>query len=180
MFSKAIGPDLELRLVEDRHVQGVYDLVRRNLEHLNPWMPWATDGYSLDGARAFQRRCLEQFARNEGFSAGVFERTAIVGVIGFHHLVWENRSVSCGYWLSADAQGRGIMTAATRAMVDHAIGELGLNRVEIRCGTDNARSRAIPRRLGFVEEGVVRQAERVGERYLDHVVYSMLAEDWKR
>jgi ribosomal-protein-serine acetyltransferase len=180
VFAKTIGDGLELRLVEDRHVQAVYDLVRRNLDHLRPWMPWATDAYSSEDARAFQRRTLEQFARNAGFSAGVFDRGAVVGVVGFHHVSWENRSTSMGYWLSADAQGRGVMTAAVRTMVDHAVRELGLNRVEIRCGTDNARSRAIPRRLGFAEEGVIRQAERVGDRHLDHVVYGMLAEDWRR
>ena len=54
-----------------------------------------------------------------------------------------------------------------------------LNRVEIRAAPENRRSRAIPERLGFTEEGTLRQAERVGERYLDSAVYAMLAEDWK-
>ena len=52
-------------------------------------------------------------------------------------------------------------------------------RVEIRAAQENARSRAIPERLGFTQEGTLRQVERVGDRYLDNVVYAMLAEDWK-
>ena len=44
---------------------------------------------------------------------------------------------------------------------------------------ENARSRAIPERLGFTQEGTLRQVERVGDRDLDNVVYAMLAEDWK-
>jgi hypothetical protein len=52
-------------------------------------------------------------------------------------------------------------------------------RVEIRAAPENARSRAIPERLGFTQEGTLRQVERVGDRYLDNVVYAMLAEDWK-
>ena len=43
---------------------------------------------------------------------------------------------------------------------------------------ENARSRAIPERLGFREEGVLRQVERVAGRMLDGVVYAMLADDW--
>jgi ribosomal-protein-serine acetyltransferase len=76
-------------------------------------------------------------------------------------------------------QGRGTMTAAVRALVDHAFGEWGLHRVVIEAAVDNAPSRAVPERLGFREEGVRRAAERHGERYLDLVVYAMLAVDWR-
>lgn len=72
------------------------------------------------------------------------------------------------------------MTAACQAVVDHALVELKLNRVEIRCGAENARSRAVARRLGFAEEGVARQAEWVAGRAIDLVTYAMLAADWPR
>jgi ribosomal-protein-serine acetyltransferase len=71
------------------------------------------------------------------------------------------------------------MTEAVRALVDHAFGPWRLERVEIAAAVDNARSRAIPERLGFREEGVRRRAERVGDRWLDHAVYAMLASDWR-
>ena len=70
------------------------------------------------------------------------------------------------------------MTLAVRALVDHAFGAWELNRVEIAAAVENARSRAVARRLGFTEEGRRRQVERVGDRYLDHVVHSMLASEW--
>ena len=70
------------------------------------------------------------------------------------------------------------MTAAVRALTDHALRAWELNRVEIGVASENRHSRAIPERLGFREEGTVRQAQRVGDRYLDLVVYGMLAEDW--
>ena len=63
--------------------------------------------------------------------------------------------------------------------MDHAFSVWDLNRVEIRAAPENLRSRAIPERLGFTEEGTLRQAERVGDRYLDNTVYAVLAEDWK-
>ena len=64
-------------------------------------------------------------------------------------------------------------------MVDYAFGELGLNRVQIRCARDNARSCAIPRRLGFTEEGALRQAEWLIDHFEDQVVYGILAEEWR-
>jgi ribosomal-protein-serine acetyltransferase len=71
------------------------------------------------------------------------------------------------------------MTRTVRALVDQALIGWGLNRVEIRAAPENQRSRAIPERLGFREEGVLREAEHVGDRFLDSVVYGMLAADWR-
>jgi ribosomal-protein-serine acetyltransferase len=101
-------------------------------------------------------------------------------MVGVHRVDWANRKASIGYWLAGDAQGRGVMTEAVRAYVDHAFGIWKLNRVTIEAAVENARSRAVAERLGFREEGVLREVERVGERMVDHVVYAMLAADWPR
>ena len=94
---------------------------------------------------------------------------------GFHAVNRQHRSTSIGYWLDEREQGKGIMTRAVRALVDHALGPWGLHRVEIRAAPENLRSRAIPERLGFEQEGVLKEAERVGDRYLDSVVYGIVA-----
>ena len=60
----------------------------------------------------------------------------------------------------------------------HAYEEWHLNRIEIRVAVGNVRSAAIPERIGFVKEGVLRQAERHGDEFKDNVVYSMLASEW--
>lgn len=52
--------------------------------------------------------------------------------------------------------------------------------VEIRAGVRNTRSRAIPERLGFVQEGIERGAERGSRGFYDVVVYSMLEDEWPR
>ena len=70
------------------------------------------------------------------------------------------------------------MTLAVRALIDWAFDGWALNRVEIRAAVDNERSRAVLRRLGLREEGVLRGVERIGGRYLDHVVYAVLASEW--
>jgi ribosomal-protein-serine acetyltransferase len=70
------------------------------------------------------------------------------------------------------------VTRAVRALTDHAFSTWRLNRVEIRAGAGNERSRPIPTRLGYKEEGVLREVERVGDGYVDHVVHAMLAAEW--
>ena len=130
------------------------------------------------GTLRFIRLTRQQIADNDGFQTAIVCDRRIVGAVGFHGVDWVHRTTSIGYWLDAGLQGRGIMTRAVRALVDHALRGWQLNRVEIRAAPDNRRSRAIPERLGFREEGVLRQAERVGDRYLDSVVYGMLASEW--
>jgi ribosomal-protein-serine acetyltransferase len=70
------------------------------------------------------------------------------------------------------------MTKVVRALTDYALKELGLHKVEIRAAVGNKKSRSIPERLGFVNEGCIRQAEWLYDHYVDHVVYGILAEEW--
>jgi ribosomal-protein-serine acetyltransferase len=71
------------------------------------------------------------------------------------------------------------MTEAVRALTTFAFENWHLNRIEIRVAVGNERSGAIPERLGFVKEGVLRQVERHGDAFKDNVVYSMLAAEWE-
>jgi ribosomal-protein-serine acetyltransferase len=179
MFRSDLGNGIGLRLLGERDAAEVFALVHRNREHLRRWMPWVSEGYSVEDATRWLRSKLEQLARNDGFHAGITVGGALAGAIGFHAIDWSNRKTTIGYWLSADAQGRGVMTTACRALVDHALVDLGLNRVEIRCATGNVRSRGIPERLGFTLEGIAREAEWLYDHFVDWAVYSMLARDWK-
>jgi ribosomal-protein-serine acetyltransferase len=72
------------------------------------------------------------------------------------------------------------MTKGCQALISYAFNDLELNRIEIRCATGNRKSCAIPERLGFVKEGVVRQAEWLYDHFVDHIIYGMLASEWKK
>jgi ribosomal-protein-serine acetyltransferase len=179
MFSHDIGPDLVLRLLEERHSDQLFALTDKNRAYLREWLPWVDSTTSPDDTRGFIRHTLQQLAENDGFQAGIWFRGQLVGVIGFHGINWNNKKTEIGYWLSADFQGQGIMTLCCGALVQYAFEELGLNRVEIRCATGNAKSCAIPERLGFTREGVAREAEWLYDRFVDQAVYGMLAREWK-
>jgi ribosomal-protein-serine acetyltransferase len=155
----------------------LYALIDANRAHLAPWMPWAP-GQTLEHTLDFIRTAQRQIADNDGFQVALTDRERIIGVLGFHGVDWANRATSIGYWLAEAAQGQGTMTRAVAALIDHALTGWQLNRVEIRADVANLRSRKIPQRLGFQQEGTLRQAARLGERYIDHAVYAMLAADW--
>ncbi|MBI1248633.1 GNAT family N-acetyltransferase [bacterium] len=178
MFPFHLGSGLSLELLEPQHAAEIFAVVDANREHLRPWMPWVDSTVSVADVEAFISTTLTQVANNDGFQTAIRADEKIVGVIGMHKIDWRNKSTSLGYWLAKEAQGKGIMTKTCAAYVAHSFSELGLHRMEIRCATENSRSRAIPQRLGFVSEGTVRDAEWVNGRYVDHVVYGLLSGEW--
>jgi ribosomal-protein-serine acetyltransferase len=177
VFNLRIDARTTLRRAEEADAGELYAVVQANRAHLARWMSWA-GGQTLEGTREFLRACHRQHAENQGLQTVIVEDGAIIGTVSFHRLDWQNQSASVGYWLAEAAQGRGTMTAAARTMTDYGLRMWRLNRIEIRAAVENHRSRAIPVRLGFTQEGVLRQAERIGDRFVDHVVYGMLAQDW--
>jgi ribosomal-protein-serine acetyltransferase len=179
MFSAILQPGVELRLVEERHAPAIFAAVHRDRQYLREWISWVDATRTEDDILAFIRRSMEMFATNRGFSAGVWADGCIAGVIGIHHLEWTYRKAEMGYWLAREFQGRGIATAAARAVTAHALVELELNRMEILCAAGNTKSIAVPKRLGFTFEGTLREAQLLNGRYVDLEVYSMLRREYR-
>lgn len=180
MFTYAVDDQTVLRLLERRHAPALYALTNSCRPHLRRWLPWVDATRSVDDTMRFIEHGLEQFAAGDGFHVGVWYRGALAGVAGYHGIDHANEKTSLGYWLGEPYQGRGLMTRACAALVDNAFGTFGLHRVEIRCATENLRSRAIPERLGFELEGTLREVEALYGRRVDHAVYGMLATQWRR
>lgn len=179
-FCMRLDDDTELRLHEERFAEEYYQLIDRNRTHLREWMPWLDDERSVDDLRVFMRGSLQQFASNEGFQAGIWYQGTIVGSIGLHDLDWIDRKIEMGYWLSADQQGKGLVTKACKTLVDFVFEAYKLNKVEIHAATGNSRSRAIPERLGFTQEGIIRQAQWLYDHYVDMVIYGLLVSEWQQ
>jgi ribosomal-protein-serine acetyltransferase len=165
-------------LLDETDAPELYRLIELNRAYLAHWMPWAAD-QTLDGTLDFIRGIDRQVTDNDGFQAAIIGNDQIIGMVGYHAVGWSSRFTSIGYWLDQGHQGMGTMTAAVRLLVGQAFSVWELNRIEIRAATENHRSRAIAERLGFHQEGTLRQRELINGRYLDCVVYSMLSEDWR-
>jgi ribosomal-protein-serine acetyltransferase len=173
-FHLKVTDEIELRLVEEQHAQEIFNLTAANRQHLRKWLPWVDQTRSVADTSAFIASCSRQFSENGGFQFVICFKHHLCGMIGHLGMDRPNRSTSMGYWLDASHQGKGIMTASCRVMVNHAFRDLDLHRVEIRCATENRRSRAIPERLGFELEGVARQSEWLHDHFVDLAIYGLL------
>jgi len=177
-FIIPVDEEIELRLFEEADAAELFALIERSRGYLRQWLPWVDYETSINDSRRFVQRSVQSYVDNEGFNLGIRYQGQLAGVIGFHTVNWPNRQVEIGYWLGVDLQGYGVMTRACRAMVDFAFHKLQLNRVSILCATGNTRSRAIPKRLGFTQEGILREGQWLYDHFVDLVVYSMLAREW--
>lgn len=180
MFEFVVEDEVRLKPLEILHTEQLHTLTELNRSYLKQWLPWLEGTKSADDTKSFIQMTRNQFAANNGLQAGIWYQGKIAGVIGFHGLNWANKTTSIGYWLGERYQGKGLMTMSCKAFIEYAFAELKLNRVEIRCAEKNFKSRSIPERLGFAQEGILREAEWLYDRYVDHVVYGLLARKWDK
>lgn len=159
--------------------KNVFALLDSNREHLGRWLPWVYAMHTVEDERRWLEDRLQPGSEGREYPFLIMYQNALVGVIGLRGLDSLNKACEIGYWLAEDSQGHGIVTRACQALVSYAFTSRSMNRIQVRAHTDNARSRAIPERLGFVLEGVQRQADLLNGRYFDLAVYSMLASEWK-
>ena len=112
--------------------------------------------------------------------AGIWYQRRLAGIISFNYIDLGRQQTELGYWLGQAYQGKGLMTAACRAMTNYAFDHYKLHQVEIRCAVTNEKSRAIPERLGYETYGIAPQLDWSTGVYVDTIVYSMTAEDWHK
>lgn len=174
-----IDDDIYLRILTEEDAPKLFALTDQNRLYLRQWLPWVDSTQSVEDTLAFIQSTLIQYADDNGFSCGIWYKHQLVGTIGYHSINWSHHRVEIGYWLAAAFQSKGIMTRACRAMVVYAFDTLKLNKVEIRCAVANYRSCAIPQRLGFKQEGTVRQAEWLYDHFVDLMIFGMLAVEWR-
>jgi ribosomal-protein-serine acetyltransferase len=179
LFSHQVNQDIQLRLLETRDAEPLFALLDQSRSYLREWLPFVDESRTVQNTVDFIQSGLQKYASNKGVELGIWYCGELAGVIGTHSINWINRSTSIGYWLGEKFQGHGIMTNSCRALIDFLFKEYGLNRVEIRVAPENLKSRAIPERLGFQNEGCIRQAEWLYDHFVDHIIFGMLAQDWK-
>ena len=180
MFTMPVDEQVSLGLVEKRHAGQLFALIDRNRDRHRQWLRWSTTVTDVDGVRERIAALLREYAETGCFCAFILEHGRAVGLIYHAHCDIPNSMVGIAYWIDADSEGRGLVTRAVEAVTRHSIERMGMRRVEIVCDEQNTRSQAIPQRLGFTREGVIRAAYTMPDgRAVNAVIYGMLDTDWK-
>jgi ribosomal-protein-serine acetyltransferase len=138
-------------------------------------MPWPEHTRGVDDQRAWIAQHLED---TEGLGIDLDGR--LVGGAGLTVGPFAI-TAEIGYWIDGAYEGRGLVTGAVIALIELGFRHVGVHRIAIRAGVDNVRSRAIPERLGFTLEGVLRGEGKgsAGHGFHDLALYSMLEDEWQ-
>ncbi|MCG8634647.1 MAG: GNAT family N-acetyltransferase, partial [Desulfobacterales bacterium] len=168
MFYRHLDDNIKTALSIPQFAAELFELTDKNRGYLKTWLPWLDAVKKPGDTEAFLSLQLKRFSAGEALHLTIFRQDKIAGVLGYNQIDPVNGTGHIGYWLGREYTGRGIMTSAVRDLIGLGFENWPLQRVEIRCAVENHKSRAIPERLGFKNEGTIRRAEKVYDTYNDH------------
>jgi len=125
-----------------------FQLVSESVEHLAPWMPWATSDYGRRDAQEYLQRCEDDWASGTAFQYLILADGAPAGSAGLMARIGPG-GLEIGYWVHPSFTGRGVATSAAAALTDAAFALPGIDRVEILHDELNLASGRVPAKLGY-------------------------------
>ena len=149
--------DVVLRRWEPDDAPALAAAAAAALDHLAPWMVWATPEGATESAMAtFIAETTARSADGSEQIYGIVDGAdgSVLGGTGLHDRLGGG-GLEIGYWLAPTATGRGLMTRIAGHLTDLALRLEGIERVEIHCDEANVRSAAVPRRLGYRLDRIV-------------------------
>lgn len=184
LFSHPLGEDAALIPRTTDLAEAYQELLEADYQRLGRWFPDAfQEPPTLAGTRADLEADGRAWVEGARLPMALAARTEHGWrLAGWANLVIDRPSgtAEVGYWLGAGFEGRGLVTRAVTAVLDHGFGPLGLHRVSLRATADNVRSRHVAERLGFTQEGELRESAAFPDgRREDVVLYGLLAREWR-
>jgi RimJ/RimL family protein N-acetyltransferase len=156
------------------------DAVSTSVEHLRPWLPWiAHEPLPLASRVQYLRGARALFDRDEDYSVGLFDREEqrVLGGSGLHKRVGPG-ALEIGYWIRADSLRQGLCSEVVAVLTHVALTRCEVQRVEIHCDPSNLASHAIPAKLGYSLDCVLRRRSRTPEGVQrDTAVWSLFADE---
>ncbi len=178
------GATVFLRPPQAADWQGWAETRAESRDFLIPWEPvWPSDALTETAYGRRTRRLASEWRADEGYSFHVFQRQTgrLVGGIGITQVRrGVAQTATLGYWVGEPHQRRGYTTEAVRLISAFAFGQLRLHRIEAACLPENAASRRVLEKTGFVREGYARLYLQIAGAWRDHLTFALLQEDFEK
>ncbi|MEV6587871.1 GNAT family N-acetyltransferase [Streptomyces acidicola] len=180
MYAISLGDDgAELRPLDPRHAEEFLAHLDRGREFIGQHIPFGAKATDIDTARELLQSYADKRAADTGSLHGLWLDGKLVGGVLFRIFDAVNGTCEVGCWLEPVATGRGLITRAVRVLIDWAVDERGIHRVEWLASSANEPSINVARRLGMSRDGVLRQRYPYRGVRQDTEVWSVLAPEWR-
>ena len=177
-FEIRVDDDIVLRLHQEKVASLLFELVEKNRTHFREWLPWLDVNTKIEDTKKFIAGVEDNYKKGLSLNLGIYYQDKIIGALGFNVIENTNKKAEIGYMLDKDSYGNGIMTKSCKALINYGFNELDLNRIEIKAAVENTKSRAIPERLGFKQEGILRDSWRYEREYCDKILYGIFEHEF--
>lgn len=167
---------LVLKPTTVEHAAALYHLTDLSRAELMPWMVWPKEA-TLETTRSFAAACEEGWANGTAWNFTITCAGEVIGSCGLDRYleVWE--SADLGYWIGTSHAGQGFITEAARAVVEFGFEDVGLHRISLHAAPDNPASCRVASKLGFTQEGLLRDGSKGAFGFHDCFVFGLLADD---
>ena len=179
MFDRKLSEDVKVSLATPNYSEEYFELINKNRKFWETWIPWVHEYKTSSNCSSYINQELQKFAKCQSVFEFVFYKGKLAGGLGVFKVDKQNSIGEIGYFLGEKFTGKGIMTLAVKDLILLAFDYFSIEKVEIRPATENVKSREIPKRLGFKEEGIIRNGEKVYDNYYDIIVYGILKVEFK-
>lgn len=202
MFYLAIDQEIQVRTLHPEDAKALFQLVERNRPRLRPWIPPNALPGTISSARKLTiesflnslsdpldeqetyRDYLQELDQyipplNPPLELGIRVNDQLAGQIMLGRSQENFTQAEIGYWIDGASEGRGIVTKCVSGLMDYAIDNMGIERFLIGCASENHRSSAIPKRLGYRLLATVPDGELVGDFIYDRLIYEMKSNAWR-
>ena len=172
---------LLLRPYRSQDAVALYGAVLESRDEVRPWLLWTRNILSVEDAITYQRHTAVYFEAMESLTLGIFhkEEKRLLGGICFHLCEWEMAQFEMGFWIRTSETGQGYASEAARKLIRFAFEDLAATRIEMWIEKDNRASRAVPEKIGFFLEGVMREKS-FGGQLQDFALYAMIRADYEK
>ncbi len=174
-----VSNDISLKVptLEDGKI--FYKLFESQRQHLGEWLPSITNVKSLDEELNYIRNIRADFQTGAKLMLGIYDHGELIGSIGMNESNLSRDQMTLGYWIIQKKQGRGIMTSSAIELIEYLFRNSEVNRLELRICVENIKSRNLAIRLGFKSEGILREGEKIDDKYYDFEIFGLLRKEWK-
>ncbi|MEU7892507.1 GNAT family protein [Nonomuraea sp. NPDC049152] len=179
MFAISLGDGAELRPLEPWQAEEFLAHMDRGREYIGRYVGLPDATADLESARRWLQSYADKAAADTGRLYGIWLDGLLVGGVLFR--VFDAGAGNCeaGCWLEPAAAGRGLVTRAARVIIDWAVLERGMHRVEWLVASENTPSINVAKRLGMSRDGVLREDNLYRGARQDTEIWSVLAPEWR-